>query len=72
MDDASFDACERLSNKLMAVVRQENPELYELMVATASITAFAADALGMTRDEFTTYAGRAFDVNRDEKMKEMQ
>lgn len=72
MHDASLEVCERLSSKLMAVVRQENPELYELLVATASITAFAGDALGMTREEFTDYAGRVFDVNREEKMKEMQ
>lgn len=56
----------------MAIVRQENPEFYELLVATASITAFAGDALGMTREEFTEYAGKVFDVNREEKLKEMQ
>lgn len=72
MEEASLEVCERLSNKLMTVVRSENPELYELLVATASITAFAGDALGMTREEFTAYAGRVFDVNREEKMKEMQ
>lgn len=72
MEDASFEVCERLSNKLMAVVREENPELYELLVATASITAFAGDALGMSREEFVKYAGRVFDVNREEKLKEMQ
>lgn len=72
MTESSLEVCERLSTKLMAIVRQENPEFYELLVATASITAFAADALGMNREEFMDYAGRVFDVNREEKLKEMQ
>ena len=72
MEDASLEVCERLSSKLMIVVKEEQPELYALLVATASITAFAGDALGMTREEFTDYAGRVFDVNKEEKLKEMQ
>lgn len=72
MTESSLEVCERLSSKLMTIVREENPEYYELLVATASMMAFAGDALGMSREEFIQYSGRVFDVNQQEKMKELQ
>lgn len=72
MTESSLEVCERLSSKLMVIIREENPEYYELLVATASIMAFAGEALGMTREEFTEYSGRVYDVNQQEKMKELQ